>query len=252
MIYGYCRVSTKAQELEGNGLEVQEAKILERFPDAVIIKEQGSEAKHREKLNELIELLQDGDILVSKLDRLSRSTGQGALLLEKLIEKGVVIELDGVGTISNSPMHRALVNMLLTFAQLERDMIKERTMSAKEFLKETDPDFREGRPKLITDKQEQKVIELHKEGNTQRAIAEATGISKGSVSRILTKYKEIRNKRCRTCKHFDITIEGKEGYCRYKKEIMLLNDKSCLNYKVAKKNNKNFDNTINILKIYLL
>lgn len=239
MIYGYCRVSTKAQELEGNGLDVQEAKILKRFPTAEIIKEQGSGAKSREKLNELINMLQEGDILVSKLDRISRSLSQGVLLIEELVERGVTLILEGMGELSkealNDPIATAQYQLILVMAQMERGLIKERTMAAKQHLRETDPDFKEGRPKLITEEQEQRVIELHKEGNTQRAIVEVTGVSKGSVSRILTKYKETRNKRCRTCKHFDVTTEGGEGYCRYKKEMMLLNDRACLNYKVSEK-----------------
>ena len=77
VVYGYCRISTKKQ-LEQNGLDAQESEIKEKYPSAVIIREQGSGQSKRKKFEGLLEQLQEGDTLVCvKLDRFCRSTEEG-------------------------------------------------------------------------------------------------------------------------------------------------------------------------------
>ena len=51
-IIGYCRVSTKGQ-LDGNSLEEQSTKILERYSNAEIIEESYSGAKERPIFNKV-------------------------------------------------------------------------------------------------------------------------------------------------------------------------------------------------------
>ena len=90
MIYGYCRVSTRGQ-LENNSLDQQESEILQRYSDAMIIREQFTGAKmDRPQFNNLLIDLSDGDTLVvTKLDRLARNKVEGIQIVESLFDKGV-------------------------------------------------------------------------------------------------------------------------------------------------------------------
>ena len=235
MIYGYCRVSTKSQ-LDGNGLEAQAKDIKARYEMAEIMNEVFTGTKKdRPVFNELLSQLKEGDTLVvTKLDRLARNVEDGISVVRELFSKGVSVHVLNVGLLEDTTVGKFFLTTLLAVAEMERNLIVERTQEGKEIAK-LNPEFKEGRPKLITDEQEQRVVELHNEGNTQRAIVEATGVSKGSVSRILNKYKETKNKRCRTCKFFDVTADNGEGFCKKKKEMFLLNNRACLNYKVSDK-----------------
>lgn len=233
MIYGYCRVSTKSQ-LEGNGLQAQEHEIITRYEGAKIIDEQFTGAKSdRPKLNELLEQLKEGDTLVvTKLDRLARNTEDGIGIVKKLFGKGVAVHVLNVGLLEDTAMGKFFLTTLLAVAEMERTTILERTSAGKDIAK-LNPDFKEGRPKTITDEQEQQVVELHKEGQTQRAIVDTVGVSKGSVSRIINKYKETKNKRCSTCKFVSGKVKQGQGVCnlRPKKEIINLTQCACINYK---------------------
>ena len=146
MIYGYARVSTKGQAKDGNSLEAQE-KILRENGATVIYHDAFTGTKvDRPKLNKLVEMLKDGDILiVSKLDRLGRSLSKTSELITELLERGVTINIVNLGVLSNNSVNTLMRNVLLAFAQFERDMIVERTTEGKAICRETKPDWREGR-----------------------------------------------------------------------------------------------------------
>jgi DNA invertase Pin-like site-specific DNA recombinase len=146
MIYGYARVSTKGQAKDGNSLEAQE-KLLRENGASVIYHDAFTGTKvDRPELNKLVELLKSGDILVvSKLDRLGRSLSKTSELITKLLERGVTINILNLGVLSNNSVNTLMRNVLLAFAQFERDMIVERTSEGKAIARERE-DYREGRP----------------------------------------------------------------------------------------------------------
>ena len=164
MIYGYARVSTKGQAKDGNSLEAQE-KILRENGATVIYHDAFTGTKvDRPKLNKLVEMLKDGDILiVSKLDRLGRSLSKTSELITELLERGVTINILNLGVLSNNSVNTLMRNVLLAFAQFERDMIVERTTEGKAICRETKSDWREGRErKELPDFQ--KFLKKQKEG----------------------------------------------------------------------------------------
>lgn len=151
-IIGYCRVSTKGQ-IEGNSLEDQSTKILERYSNAEIIEESYSGAKERPIFNKILERLNNGDTLVvTKLDRFCRTTKEGLQYIDVLLDKGVKIHILNMGLIEDTPMGRLIVTNLLAFAEFERAMIIERTQSGKAIAK-TKEGYSEGRPKAYTKEQ---------------------------------------------------------------------------------------------------
>ena len=144
MIYGYARVSTKGQDKYGNGLEVQEKQLCENGAQTIYYESFTGTKKNRPELSKLMKVLKEGDVLVvTKLDRIARSTRDGLDIIEELLAKGVVINILNMGKFDNSPNGKLMRTIFFAFAEFERDMIVQRTSEGKELCK-SDPDWREG------------------------------------------------------------------------------------------------------------
>lgn len=187
MIYGYCRVSSKGQ-IENNSLEQQEKEIKEKYSEAYIIQEQFTgTTTHRPKFEELVNQLNENDMLVvTKLDRLARNTKEGIEIVEKLFAKSVSVHVLNVGLLEDTTMGRFFLTTLLAVAEMERNMIIERTQAGKVIAKQ-DPNFTEGRPKKYTTKQLEHAYELKKEGNSYKQVESLTGIGKMTLYRYMKK-----------------------------------------------------------------
>lgn len=182
MIYGYTRVSTKKQ-LVGYGLEVQKKEILSKYPNAFIIEEQFTGTKvDRPVFNDLLNNLKVNDILVvSKLDRFARNTVEGIKVVELLFKKKVAIHILNIGLLEDTPMGRFFLTTMLAVAELERNMIVERTQTGKELARLKD-DYKEGRPKKFTDEQLVDAV-LLLSTHSYKEVINITGISKSTLVR---------------------------------------------------------------------
>jgi DNA invertase Pin-like site-specific DNA recombinase len=179
MIYGYARVSTKGQARDGNGLDAQE-KILKENGAVIVYYDAFTGTKvDRPELNKLVGMLKEGDtLIVSKLDRLGRSLSKTSELITELIDRGVKINILNLGILSNDSVNTLMRNVLLSFAQFERDMIVERTSEGKEICRETKPDWREGRKQVETPDFE-KFLKKQKDGElTVAECCKELGISR--------------------------------------------------------------------------
>ena len=179
MTYGYARVSTKGQAKDGNSLEAQEKMLRENGAVSIYYDAFTGTKVDRPELNKLVEMLREGDTLVvSKLDRLGRSLSKTSELITKLIERGVTINILNLGVLSNSSVNTLMRNVLLAFAQFERDMIVERTAEGKAICRETKPGWREGR-RAAEIPDFQKFLKKQKDGEmTVTECCEALNISR--------------------------------------------------------------------------
>lgn len=87
MTYGYCRISTKQQNIER-----QERNIKAVYPDALIIKEAftGTKVEGRKEFIKLLKGVKAGDTIVfDSVSRMSRSAAEGFALYKDLYEKGI-------------------------------------------------------------------------------------------------------------------------------------------------------------------
>ena len=182
MIYGYGRVSTKGQAKDGNSLEAQE-RLLKEHGAVVIYMDSFTGTKMtRPEFDKLLEKLKAGDTLVvAKLDRFARSVSQASDLITKLIDDGIRVDVCNLVILDNSSMSTLMRNILLSFAQFERDMIVERTQEGKAIARQN-PDFREGRPKKYSRMQIKHALELLKH-YSYRQVEAMTGISKSTLIR---------------------------------------------------------------------
>lgn len=193
-IYGYARVSTNQQELKAQSAKLREAGATTK----TIFKEKytGKDRKGRKALNEMIELLVEGDeVKVTKIDRLARSIMDLRQVIQEITEKGATVTfLDNNLTFSantSDPMQNLMLNMLGSFAEFERDLIVTRTQEGKAYKKATNPNFKEGRPKREITPAYQHAYDLLKEGKSYKEVNELTkkgkndkGISISTLHRI--------------------------------------------------------------------
>ena len=152
MIYGYARVSTTGQARDGNSLEGQNAELKAAGCEQIYHDSFTGTKMDRPEFTKLLGMLQEGDRLtVTKLDRFARTAAGGIECIRDLLERGVSVHILNMGLIDNTPTGRLMVTMLLAFAEFERDMIVERTMTGKAVAKANNPEYREGRKEIEID-----------------------------------------------------------------------------------------------------
>ncbi len=177
MKYGYARVSTRHQDLEGQLRQLEEERC-----DKVFFEKITGTKSNRPEFQKLLEEIQTGDTLVvTKLDRFARSTQDALNTIKYLFEKGVRINVLNLGIIENTSTGRLIFTIFSTFADFERDLIVERTQEGKEIAKQR-PGFKEGRPKKYSKQQIDLAMQLLVT-HSYTEVEKMTGISKSTLTR---------------------------------------------------------------------
>ena len=152
MIYGYARVSSDGQSRYGTSLEDQ-ANVLKANGAIKVYTDTYTGTKmHRPQFDKLMSVLSNGDtIIVTKLDRLGRTSEGIISLIKDLIDRDITVKVLNMGTIENTPVGRLIVTFLAGIAEFERDLIVERTAAGKAYKKQNDPNWKDGRKPLEYD-----------------------------------------------------------------------------------------------------
>ena len=176
-VYGYARVSTTGQDLEA------QLQMLEREGATVIYREKFTgTSTDRPELNKLLAQLQEGDkLIVTKLDRLARNTKEGIEIIENLFDRDVKVHVLNVGLLENTTMGKFFLQTLLAVAEMERNIIIERTQEGKAIARQKEG-YKEGRPKKFLKVQLDHAMEL-KKTHSFNQVAEMTGISVATLKR---------------------------------------------------------------------
>jgi site-specific DNA recombinase len=142
---GYARVSTDKQAERGVSLEAQTAKIqaMTTLQDAELVEvivDAGESAKSlnrpgMERLLTMVDAGEVGAVIVAKLDRLTRSVKDLALLLERFQKRGVSLVSVAESLDTGSAAGRLVLNIMVSVSQWEREAIGERTRTAMSFKK---------------------------------------------------------------------------------------------------------------------
>lgn len=196
MMYGYARVSSKSQAINGNGLEEQITALTMAGCKVIYQEQYTGTTTERPKFQELLSNLKEGDILtVTKLDRFARTASDGSKLITELLDKHVKVNVLNMGIIDDTPIGRVISNVLLAFAQFERDMIVERTQAGKAIAR-TKAGYREGRPPIDSKRKAEAVRMILDKHMSYRKVAEITGLSKTTLVRAVQAVKkELEKKR---------------------------------------------------------
>jgi DNA invertase Pin-like site-specific DNA recombinase len=178
-LFGYTRVSTTGQNLDGQVSALVDAGVDERW----IIRETGSGRRDdRPELTKLLGQLRAGDTLVVvRLDRLGRSAAHLATLVRDLDERGITLRSLTEALDTSTPAGRFVVHVLGAMAQMEADLIRERT---REGLAAARARGRiGGRPTVMTPDRVAAARSALEAGQSKAAVARALGVSESSVRR---------------------------------------------------------------------
>lgn len=190
--FGYIRVSTATQAIKGNSLAEQQAQLMEHgVKKRNIYRDVYTGATtDRPQLKRLIKRLQEGDtLIVTKLDRISRSVSDGAVLIQSLIDRGIRIKILSMGDMAmdNTPAGKLIVHIFLSFAEFERDMIIQRTREGR-----LASGHLGGRPRISEEKISHALVLL--ETKSYRQVARETGISKSTLLRARRRMRGISDR----------------------------------------------------------
>lgn len=175
MIYGYARVSTEDQSLN-----LQHDAFKKYGVDEVFEEKMSGTRKDRPQLEALLSVLKKGDkVVVYKLDRISRSTKHLIELTELFAEKGVefVSIQDNIDT--TTAMGRFFFTIMAGVAQLERDIISDRTKAGLEAARARGR--LGGRPAADQNAINQALTLYDSKKYTVPQITEMTGVSKTTL-----------------------------------------------------------------------
>ena len=181
MVYGYARVSTRGQARDGTSLADQKQKLLAAGADRIYSDSCTGTNINRPQLSTLIDTLKPGDkLIITKLDRLSRSVRDGSNIIQQLHDRGVAVHVLNMGLIDNTPVGKLLLNVMLSFAEFERDVTIERLREGKEVARRK-PGYREGRPRIDKVRMDHAMELLITHSYSQ--VVDKTGISKSTLIR---------------------------------------------------------------------
>ncbi|AHX20195.1 recombinase family protein [Bacillus bombysepticus] len=186
MKYGYARVSTVTQDLES---QLQTLKT--EGCDIIYSEKFTGTTTDRPELSKVLAILSEGDTLtVTKLDRLARNTKEGIEIIEALFKRGIRVHVLNVGLLEDTTMGRFFLQTLLAVAEMERNLILERTQEGK-IVARQNPNYKEGRPKSHSDKKLVEAMRMkEKMGYSFRQLSDATGISMSTLQRFARKQRD--------------------------------------------------------------
>jgi DNA invertase Pin-like site-specific DNA recombinase len=179
MLIGYARVSTRDQDLAAQLAELKAAGCTK------VYSEKASGARgDRAELAKLMKRLQPGDVLVvTRLDRLARSTRDLLNVMAAVTERGAGFRsLKDAWADTTTPHGQLMLTILGGLAEFERSLIVARTSEGRERAKARGVRF--GRPKKLTAHQRQEAIERLNTGEAVADIARTFGIDRATVYRL--------------------------------------------------------------------
>ena len=178
-LYGYGRVST-----DGQTLAAQDA-ALRAVGCAKVFSEKASGAKtDRAQLRKAISRLGEGDVLmVTRLDRLARSTRDLLNTLDEITKRGAGFKsLADSWADTTTPHGRLMLTVLGGLAEFERELIKARTGEGRARAKAAGVHM--GRPSKLTPHQRREAIARRDAGEALADIARTFGVSHTTIGRL--------------------------------------------------------------------
>src|SRR5271155_73579 len=179
-VYGYARVSTDGQSLTAQLAELKSANCEKLFQEKI----SGARAD-RKQLARLMAVLARGDVLVvSRLDRLARSTRDLLNTLGAVAEKGAGFRsLRDTWADTTTAHGRLMLTVLGGLAEFERELIRVRTGEGRVRAKARGVHM--GRPSKLTAHQKREALKALADGSASQAdLARRFNVSQATISRL--------------------------------------------------------------------
>ncbi|RXZ64241.1 recombinase family protein [Pelagerythrobacter rhizovicinus] len=182
--FAYCRVSTNEQTTENQLAEIEAAGFRVEPRRAICETISGSvPALQRSGFKKLVDKLDWDDVLiVTKLDRLGRNAIDVRTTVELLASQNVRVHCLALGGVDlTSAAGKMTMSVINAVAEFERDLLVERTQAGLRRAKAEGQKL--GRPRAMTDEQEQEAISLRQAGASLASVAAKMGVSRSAIQR---------------------------------------------------------------------
>lgn len=179
MKYGYARVST-----DGQSVTAQVEQLTQAGAGKVFREKKSGAITHRQQLKRALDALDEGDVLlVTRLDRLARSTRDLLNTLAAIAEKKAGFRSLGDSWADTTTAHgRLMLTILGGLAEFEAELIRDRTREGRERAKARGVKL--GRPFKLTAHQRNEARGRRDEGETLADIARSYNVSHSTISRL--------------------------------------------------------------------
>lgn len=179
-VIGYARVSSVGQSLD---VQLDKLSAHGIAPDNIYSEKVSGTRSDRQQLQQCLRALDTGDVLVvTKLDRLARSTLDLHKILHTLNEKGVGFRVLDQAIDTTTPMGKLVFGILASIAEFETQLRKERQLEG--IAKAQQKGVKFGRTGKLSEQQIGELRQQRAEGVSVDDLVAAYGLSKPSVYRL--------------------------------------------------------------------
>jgi DNA invertase Pin-like site-specific DNA recombinase len=177
--YGYARVSTDGQSLASQDAELHAAGCAKVYAEKI-----SGARSDRPALAKVLKRLDTGDaLIVTRLDRLARSTRDLLNILDDIAKRGAGFKsLHDAWADTTTPHGRLMLTVLGGLAEFERELILARTGDGRARAKVRGVKF--GRPTALTPHQRAEALQRLANGEAQADLARTFGVSQATISRL--------------------------------------------------------------------
>ena len=178
-VYGYARVSTNGQTLASQDAQLHAAGAAKVYAEKL-----SGARTDRPELAKILKRLDADDVLmVTRLDRLARSTRDLLNILDVIGKAGAGFKsLADPWADTTTPHGRLMVTVLGGLAEFERSLILARTSDGRKRAMAKGVKF--GRPPSLTPHQRKEATQRLAEGTLQADLARSYGVSQSTISRL--------------------------------------------------------------------
>jgi putative DNA-invertase from lambdoid prophage Rac len=182
--FAYGRVSTKEQTADNQRLEIESAghAIDYWFSDTISGK---TSASQRPQFAALLAQIRNGEtLLVSKLDRLGRDAQDVGATVKLLAARKIAVIVLQLGKLDlASAAGKMMLTMLAAVAEMERDLLVERTQSGLARAKSEGKTL--GRPSKTTTSQRAEIVIKYGQGESVSSLARLYEVSRANILNVV-------------------------------------------------------------------
>lgn len=180
MRIGYARVSTREQ---AESLDAQEQQLRSAGCDRVYRDIISGARSKRPGLDAALDYVRSADVLVvTRLDRLGRSTLDTIKTVDALTQQNVCVEILALGLDSGTTEGRLMIRIMSALAEQELELIRERTRAGLEHARQNGRHG--GRKPALTPAGKDAALAALAGGMTEQAVADFHGVSRSTITRL--------------------------------------------------------------------
>jgi DNA invertase Pin-like site-specific DNA recombinase len=178
-LIGYARVSTYGQTLDAQLAQLKAAGCARIYREKV----SGTRADRKELLKMLKHVAAGRVVVVTRIDRLARSTFDLFAIVKQIADAGARFQsLAEPWADTGTSTGRLMLAVLGGLADVERDLIRTRTAEGRS--RATARGQHMGRPPALTPQQQDEARQRRAEGATLKELARSYDVSAATISRI--------------------------------------------------------------------